>query len=80
MHDNPRPVDNLPIVKPNNLLVAGERDEIPNFRYKWGPPRPNNRCGPDYGDCHNSCCSTGGYCGLTQEHCTLYLLHDFRQG
>ena len=54
---------------------------------RTGPNVPEDgHCGPDFpgpngeeGPCDNSCCSTGGWCGLTKWHCITYLYRDYRR-
>ena len=49
------------------------------MKYRWGPPRADHKCGPSNednkkrADCdpmsQSPCCSSLGYCGITNRHC-----------
>ena len=61
---------------------SNERPELGEIQnWKWGPIRDDHRCGPGVGDCDGNgprpCCSTGGFCGNTYDHCKLFVEFNF---
>ena len=61
---------------------SNERPELVEIQnWKWGPIRDDHRCGPGVGDCDGNgprpCCSTGGFCGNTYDHCKLFVEFNF---
>ena len=47
------------------------------YNWIWGPPTANSKCGPDFGDCPERCCSRWGWCGVSSAYCTNPQ-YDFR--